>query len=970
MTFSPDAEQEAVLRHDRGPMLVTGPSGTGKTAVLTERFARLVEGGADPERIALVVRTRRARGLARRALLARVSGSLPALRVVTVHGLAYHVVSARFARLGYREPPPVLSAVDQFSKVGELMRGEDPASWPAYGSMLGLRGFADQLRQFVLRAQEALLAPEQVEAMSAAAGLTGWAEVARFYRRYLQVLDAEGTVDYAGLVGQAAASAGDGEPLFNHVLVDDYQDATYATERLVVELKARSLVVAGDADAHVFSFQGTTDVPLRRFSHQLPETASVVLATPHRSGGSPASMEARLFGHSSEEYAEAARELRRVHVEDRVPWARLAIVVRRQGTVMGGVLRALDDAGIPRSTPETRVSFLAETPTLPYLLALRWLSRPQERDGLIESLLTSELARLSPAEARGLVRSARSAGQPPAAALDRVEDHGGLAPGTAESLRALKEVLAEAEPVASRSVLDAFAVLWKGLSYSRRLVAEAEKSARGRRDLDSVDALSGAIARAGERGELGASEFLDLLDGGEEGLGFSGGDEADEDDAVRVLTAHGAVGLEFDTVIVVGTVEGDFPSLSRPEPMFDLAALEHRISQSERNRFRLEDERRLFGVVTGRARRRIVVSASAPSRADSLPAVPSRFVAERGIPWTPSGHGRGGDPLTVSEAAAAWRRSLADGTAAPADRLAALRGLLALGVDPQRWWFQRDWTDTGRPLHDETRTSYSKLDVLENCHLQYVLSEELGLDDRAGYHAWVGHMVHRLIEDCENGLIERNIDALVAAVQERWRREEFPSLAVSEAFRRLVVEKMLPSWFKLYGATPALAKEVHFAFEHDGATVSGYIDRIGGVERGGTVITDYKTGKAHDVATPADNLQLGVYYLAVAEAEELAEFRPVRAVELAYLKEANRRQAIPGPIAIAQLPITSKTRGDYEATVRERLSGLVGTVRELLETENYRPNPGADCYFCRFRSLCPLFPEGAELFPSRAGASS
>jgi len=30
------------------------------------------------------------------------------------------------------------------------------------------------------------------------------------------------------------------------------------------------------------------------------------------------------------------------------------------------------------------------------------------------------------------------------------------------------------------------------------------------------------------------------------------------------------------------------------------------------------------------------------------------------------------------------------------------------------------------------------------------LCRELGLEGRAGYHAWVGHLVHRLIEDCEN----------------------------------------------------------------------------------------------------------------------------------------------------------------------------------------------------------------------------
>ena len=109
-SIDPDPGQLRVLEHRRGTLLLTGSSGTGKTAALLERFARLIEEGADPERVALVTRSRRTRAAARRTLLERLRSSLPGLRVLTVHGLAFHVVSTRAEELGYAGPPEVLSA--------------------------------------------------------------------------------------------------------------------------------------------------------------------------------------------------------------------------------------------------------------------------------------------------------------------------------------------------------------------------------------------------------------------------------------------------------------------------------------------------------------------------------------------------------------------------------------------------------------------------------------------------------------------------------------------------------------------------------------------------------------------------------------------------------------------------------------------------------------------------------------------
>jgi hypothetical protein len=493
------------------------------------------------------------------------------------------------------------------------------------------------------------------------------------------------------------------------------------------------------------------------------------------------------------------------------------------------------------------------------------------------------------------------------------------------------------------------------------LVEAAERSIDARRELDTVVAFANVVADFGGEADAGVEAFLESLDAGEHGPGYSSW-ERSRMDAVRVLTAHGTAGQEFDTVLVAGAVEGNFPSLSRPEPMFDLAVLDGPRSRSELRRERLADERRLFEMVLGRARRGVVlVCADAHPDATEL-SIRTRFAAEAGAAWTAAPAGPFDEPVSVAEASATWRLRLADRSAGDWQRLAALDGLLSLGVDPARWWFQRDWTDTGRPLHEEMRVSYSRLSNLEACELMHVLGDELGLGRPGGYHAWVGKTVHSLIQDVEEGRVDREPGAILAALEHRWRPQEFPSRAVSEAFRVLAREKMLANWWEHYAPHPPLAIEQRFEFDFDGATVVGYIDRIGEAVQEGTAITDFKTGKAERAEKPTENLQLGIYYLAVQESEELAEFKPVRKVELAFLRGDWRD----GGLERRFLPIHERDEETYATAIRQRLAGLIERKRNLNAVGVYRPNPYANCRFCDFKTLCSLYPEGQPIFPVRA----
>ena len=139
----------------------------------------------------------------------------------------------------------------------------------------------------------------------------------------------------------------------------------------------------------------------------------------------------------------------------------------------------------------------------------------------------------------------------------------------------------------------------------------------------------------------------------------------------------------------------------------------------------------------------------------------------------------------------------------------------------------------------------------------------------------------------------------------------------------------------------------------------GVIDRIGPMPGGGTRITDFKTGNPDNAPNTEESLQLGIYYLAVQESEELAAYRPVRQVELAYIKGHWKGDH---PLVRPSWAISEDDEEAYQRSVREALTELIALKRELNETEVYRPNPTANCFWCDFKPLCPLYPEGQPVF--------
>ena len=263
----------------------------------------------------------------------------------------------------------------------------------------------------------------------------------------------------------------------------------------------------------------------------------------------------------------------------------------------------------------------------------------------------------------------------------------------------------------------------------------------------------------------------------------------------------------------------------------------------------------------------------------------------------------------------------------------------------RRW---RDWTSDPEPIAAEgrLRTSYSRIGTYEDCHLRYFFGSVAGLDDRTSYQMAFGKLMHTVFELAAKGEIADGPEALKAAYRERFDPAWFPSRAVAHQFWRDGMD-MLKLWHRSEweAAKRALAFEIDFAIEVGGHLIRGRIDRIDRLGDG-IALLDYKTGRTLATEDQAgSSLQLAIYYLAALRDPELAALGSPVEMQLVY--PARPRQGRftrvsqhPGP--------------DHAQQVEQRLLALLdGAAGEAFD-----PNPHADCRFCQFKTICPMWPQG------------
>ncbi|WP_455189432.1 PD-(D/E)XK nuclease family protein [Actinomyces naeslundii] len=486
-----DADGQRVLDRvaDGSNVVVLGAPGTGKTSLALRLLAEAVAGGRDVVLLA-PTRTRADWLRGRAAHLLREGHGDGVVRVRTPAALALTILTTSLTRRPDPLPPPVLLAgAEEDSVLASMISA---ISWPGLPvEATGSRAFRSELRNLLARAGELGVTADELAELGRRLNVPIWGPAAQLLRTW----DAQGRtsaerraqtrkMDTARLQDRAVEALGSWDsdavtvprPVPDLIIVDDYQDCTAATARLLTALAApdpdghrAQIAVLGDPDVAVETFRGGTPSLLvaaedhtglgasrlrltTRYrgepaiaavvadqSARVPVTgtaahrqASLVPRTSASRGSgapdadrvtAPTGVEAILASSAWQERAHVARALRLEHVHHGTAWSQMAVIVRSAADAES-LARDLRRRGVPLASRTPAVLLRAEPAAAALLDIVRAAIRdqlggcgePPQREAAI-NLLTSPLVGLTTMDLRRLRRRLR---QDPEAAVASV----------------------------------------------------------------------------------------------------------------------------------------------------------------------------------------------------------------------------------------------------------------------------------------------------------------------------------------------------------------------------------------------------------------------------------------------------------------------------------------------------------------------------------------------------------------------
>jgi len=756
---------------------------------------------------------------------------------------------------------------------------------------------------------------------------------------------------------------------FTYCLVDEFQDTNIAQYELLKLLypvaQNGNLTVIGDDNQSIYKFRGASVSNILRFTADYLKCKTFVLNTNYRSyqeildssyrlitNNNPDTLEAKLgiskklissrgssdkakpqllVGSDDEQESELIVKtiIKLLKEEPNLLLNDFAILVRAADHAKP-IIQALERAGLPyQFLGPALLYYKAEIRDL--IALLKFLQHSQDSASLLR-VLSMPIFGLNRSELVYLLAFAKRTSRSLMEILVILNQlYGGVTDPELDSFRKIVPYLKAktrdrllnlhsllVDLLQKTGRLSALAILYRFLDKSGYLKLLSEvKSQKEQERLQNITRFFNRLKKIpGQFGEPTVNEVIEHID-----LSLELGDtprvedfDFEREQAVNILTAHSAKGLEFKVVFMSSLTHDRFPTRRRGEILpIPEALIKEELPQGD---FHLQEERRLFYVGMTRAKDRLYLTFAKQYLGNKRPKKISPFVIEA---------------LKVEEIEAALDRQKLEEQQLP-----------IFEFKKQTLFSEKR---TGKPQeYGVNQFSYSQIEAYDRCPKMYEYRYLLRVPEPESSALSFGSSVHRSLELFYKDVIfgrKVNLQTLL-----RYYEQSFLPLGyLNKAFQERTFhhgQKLLTNYFNQYfdvnSGTVATEKKFVLKLKEKSKEylITGVIDRLD--KHGDTYeIIDYKTGKMPEEAVLKNSLQLGLYALAASDANFLGV--PFGKIKLTYyyLEQGKKFE-----VQINEKKV-AKTKAKIFSTLDKLTNG------------QFAPNPGFHCDWCPFKIICPAW---------------
>jgi DNA helicase II / ATP-dependent DNA helicase PcrA len=947
-----DCQREAIS-HVAGPMLVVAGAGTGKTTVLTHRIARLIrEGHARANEILALTYTENAA----QEMFERVTRELGKSQVRGVEITTFHAYCNNLLIRSQRS----FGVLDDKQLWILLRRNLRQLKLNYFVRAANIAVFVDDLLDFIRRCHDELVGPadyadyvsrvqkgelpvprvaksKDADGISDAEALGRCQEIASVFSSLEQLLADRNLGTFGHMLVRAHELLSRDPGLLEierararFILVDEFQDANFAQIKILDQLSrgSRNVFAVGDPDQGIYRFRGASSDAFELFQNHFPDGKLLVLNKNRRSttpilkcagaliAVNPAfsvsgpgalyrrtplisardeaqrekvstrqAVEAVLVTGSFMEAADLVRTLSERRRRSRCDWKDIAVLYRSHFH-RDEVAAELARNGIPFS-----------------IEGLNVMDTPEVRD-----LLACLRAVVSPADAAAWFR---------VAALRQFSVRADELQAALRSLPSNRScVLGEVLPGVTGGA-ELLAAIEEGkLDIAGKGAHAALFSLSGRFEVPRDLAIQAVLefASTWEKSPLTTTglpgEFLDYLEDFREAGGTIGLAAREDENTVKLMTVHGAKGLEFEHVFLLRAVSNSFPASYR-EPLIEFP-VELRTSRAyvvnEDKLLHEQEERRLFYV--GMTRARDTLTIYGPFGRGKNEKTPPGYLRE----------------LLKNRDLKSWLKQR------PCPEFQT--EFFAVPPPPSLTRLS-EWIQLPPASDLALALSASAIERYEICPLQFKLEREWRIPSEVSAALQYGASIHRVLLAYYNSVrygrqfSEKEIldlflvDLASEGIADRYQHDLYTHQGIVQLREFLSAANQLPP--------RVLHTEETFRIKVGSTDLVGRIDRIDRISGDRVLITDYKTGRPKSQEDADESLQLSLYALAAKQ-------------KWGYDAERLVFHNLEGNTQVSTL------RSDMQL---EEAKFRVIEVAGKIQAGEFQPKPGFHCASCAYRLLCP-----------------